>query len=141
MAVIKNWKNVKDLPAANPNGEAAHKDADGWVTTTNLFMCVCGSVMKNQRHNISSHLTKKHNPGSAYQMGQWTNVEKPWACPDCSTHHPNWHALLAHHRRGAHDFRGESDGLREENDPHKPDSSLEDEYSFIKRALRANRDR
>ncbi|KAI2463555.1 hypothetical protein F4781DRAFT_117138 [Annulohypoxylon bovei var. microspora] len=140
MANFRNWRTTKStLPAADPHATPDHPGADGWVSIDGRFMCECGAVVTNDSHCISSHLTKVHNPDSAYQKTQWKKDGVVWTCPDCNSSHENWNALLAHHRRNPHQFRGDSADLREQSDPHRPQSSLEKEYNaFITRARLAN---
>ncbi|KAI1452086.1 hypothetical protein F4805DRAFT_472878 [Annulohypoxylon moriforme] len=137
MAKFRNWKTTKKpLPDIDPSAVPAHLKADGWVSIDEKFMCECGSVMANDSHCISSHLTKVHNPDSAYQKTQYKRDGKTWACPDCESRHPNWNSLLAHRRRDPHGFRGDSSNMREKYDPYKPGSTLEE--AFLSRARLAN---
>ncbi|KAI1211207.1 uncharacterized protein F4807DRAFT_458779 [Annulohypoxylon truncatum] len=140
MVTIRNWRKTKHaLPDADPDAAPCHPGADGWVSTDGKLMCECGAVVKNDSHCISSHLTKVHNPSSAYQKTQFKLDGMVWACPDCDSHHRNWNALLAHYRRHPHDFRGDSSGLRDQSDPYKPESSLDEAFiAFIARARLAN---
>ncbi|XDG05961.1 hypothetical protein ABKA04_005576 [Annulohypoxylon sp. FPYF3050] len=139
MANLRNWrKTSRPLPHADINASPNHLGADGWVSVEGKFMCHCGSVMRNDHHCISSHLTKKHKPDSAYQKTQFKAAGTVWACPDCESAHENWNALLAHYRR-QHAFRGDSSGKRGQTDPFKPESSLDAAFAaFITRALSAN---
>ncbi|KAI1085920.1 hypothetical protein F5B19DRAFT_498884 [Rostrohypoxylon terebratum] len=142
MASFRNWRTTDlPLPDADDNATPNHPGAAGWVSVDGKFMCECGSVMRNDNHCISSHLTKKHKSDSAYQRTQFKAAGAVWSCPDCESGHENWNALLAHYRR-QHAFRGDSSKKREQTDPFKPASSLDAAFAaFITRALSRNQNR
>ncbi|KAI0887774.1 uncharacterized protein GGS22DRAFT_185153 [Annulohypoxylon maeteangense] len=133
--VFRNWQKTKTaLPDVDLEAVPNHPAADGWVGTDGRFMCECGSAMTNDSHCISSHLTKVHKPTSAYQKSSLKVDGITWACPDCESRHVTWHALLAHFRRHPHGFRGDSSDLKEQNDPYRPESSLDAAFkAFVSR--------
>ncbi|KAI1092041.1 hypothetical protein F5B19DRAFT_492810 [Rostrohypoxylon terebratum] len=96
--------------------------ACGKVTDDGSFECrlsiqgrsLCGARMKNEAHNIRSHISKKHRDGSSYKNNQ---KRGSWLCTwsECEKQgrtYPNFNSLLAHARR-AHHMRGPSKELKD----------------------------
>ncbi|KAI0120831.1 hypothetical protein F4776DRAFT_665458 [Hypoxylon sp. NC0597] len=123
---IRNWMKARVAPTVDPTKKVDHHRAQGCVTTDDYFLCECGGVTKNKAHDISCHLTKVHNKNSAYQMCQFKG--RLWTCADCRKVQGNFHSFLAHYRRCPHQFRGDSSNLRQQNDPHRPTSTLQREF-------------
>ncbi|KAI2631393.1 hypothetical protein GGS26DRAFT_591273 [Hypomontagnella submonticulosa] len=97
---------ASQTPAINHPLFSGVVHANGYVVCTKNG---CGAVIQNATHDLSSHLTKFHNPGTQYQVDQATN---PRACSVCQDYTArNYHSFLGHCRR-EHGFRGLSGGLR-----------------------------
>ncbi|KAI1141233.1 hypothetical protein F5Y05DRAFT_409790 [Hypoxylon sp. FL0543] len=119
---IKNWMSAKSIPTIDPNGKPAKQHAHGLVTIDNLFLCECGSVMKNGRRNLVCHLSKKHREESAYNREKFKG--RPWRCACCHLEFRNLGSWLTHQRQ-THGFRGDSSSMRQRDDPNRPESTLQ----------------
>lgn len=121
-------KNLKSAPAtaaaktskAQKNGKAKAKKQNkakyiyrGTESIdTGIFTCFCGSEIKNEDKNKSSHYTKMHNEASAYKaLDQAT--DQVWICnlAGCGKEYANWNTYLGH-MRAKHHHRGSSKALR-----------------------------
>ncbi|KAI3323287.1 hypothetical protein HD806DRAFT_498715 [Xylariaceae sp. AK1471] len=67
---------------------------------------LCGSVMKNFPHNVRSHKSDLHKPGSEYEKNQ--DESKQFQCRDCDRVNHGFHKHLGHCRL-RHGFTGNQD--------------------------------
>ncbi|KAI8966300.1 hypothetical protein F5Y11DRAFT_365883 [Daldinia sp. FL1419] len=100
-----------------------HLTARGHVLDNGKFKCGepnCRAVMKNARHNISSHISKKHRPNSAYQQADTIDRR---ACGICNFSAINRHGMIAHIRT-VHGFHGESAAIEAQYAITQPDDAV-----------------
>ncbi|KAI1655557.1 hypothetical protein F4813DRAFT_391692 [Daldinia decipiens] len=93
--------------------EIDHPNAQGRILANGKFLCGinnCGAEMKNARHNISSHISKKHRINSAFLQADAINRR---CCGICGFNATKFH-LLVHHVRTRHGFRGRSKVLQDQ---------------------------
>ncbi|KAI1478739.1 hypothetical protein F4774DRAFT_384865 [Daldinia eschscholtzii] len=97
-----------------------HPTADGRVLLNGKFRCNCGAVMANKKHNISSHISKKHREGSAFQKAEEINRR---SCGICGFTAIKFHMLVTH-VRNEHGFRGETRVLQDQYATTQVDESI-----------------
>ncbi|KAI2628110.1 hypothetical protein GGS26DRAFT_599172 [Hypomontagnella submonticulosa] len=95
--------------AATPCGHVRdihHKTAEGSVDSDGRFVCgKCGAKMTNASHNISTHLTTKHNENS---MKFKKGLEDPRRCGICNRPCNSFN-IFQTHVRNRHQHRGTLD--------------------------------
>ncbi|KAL7621806.1 hypothetical protein AAE478_007306 [Parahypoxylon ruwenzoriense] len=95
--------------------EPVSRALPGKVMKSGRFRCdeprngvQCGSKMKNDKHNISSHKSKMHNMSSKYQKKQAKTGR--YHCLACGKDYANFNSILTH-GRDRHGFSGNEQSL------------------------------
>ncbi|KAI1211160.1 uncharacterized protein F4807DRAFT_458732 [Annulohypoxylon truncatum] len=121
MAINKKTKVAGKKLTHNRLADPAVPNAFGRILQNGLYECRvpvggrrCGAQMLNAKHNIRSHISKKHRDDSAYKKNQRAGI---WPCvnEDCVNEgriYPNFHSLVGH-ARSVHGMKGDSKPLKQ----------------------------
>ncbi|KAI0168929.1 hypothetical protein GGR52DRAFT_574155 [Hypoxylon sp. FL1284] len=94
-----------DAAAQAPRPPIDHPTAQGRLDDDGKFHCACGAgPIRNQYHNIASHVSKKHRADSADAAKRATD---PRVCGLCGAASKNFWSFDSHIRK-LHRFRGSS---------------------------------